>query len=158
MSKIYASQVKLVRVQEPDTLIHATITSSEDAIGVFRDHCFDPDTVALREEMWMLVLSRRNRLMSWYHLSTGSDTGTVACVKQIALNALLVMGCGVILAHNHPSGYCQPSQADINMTRKIKEGLRLLDIDLLDHLILSPSAIAETSSGEYYSFANEGRL
>jgi DNA repair protein RadC len=56
----------------------------------------------------------------------------------------------IVLAHNHPSGNLRPSQADINLTKKIKEGGRLLDIDVLDHLIITPEG--------YYSFGDEGMM
>ena len=77
-------------------------------------------------------------------------TGTVADPKLIFVAALKSGATGVLLAHNHPSGNLTPSQADIDLTRKIKEGGKLLEIQLLDHLII-------TSEG-YYSFADEGLL
>ena len=65
--------------------------------------------------------------------------------------ALKSLSVALILAHNHPSGNLKPSQADRNITRKIKSAAEVLDLKILDHLILNPD-------GQYYSFADEGIL
>jgi DNA repair protein RadC len=85
-----------------------------------------------------------------YEVSTGGMTGTVADPKLIFAAALKGAACGIILAHNHPSNNLKPSISDEQLTTKIKEGGKLLDIKLLDHLIIS--------SEGYYSFADEGLL
>jgi DNA repair protein RadC len=83
-----------------------------------------------------------------FEVSSGGITGTVADPKLIFVAALKSGACGLVLSHNHPSGNLQPSQADIELTKRIKEGGKLLDIQLLDHLII-------TSEG-YCSFSDEG--
>ena len=81
-------------------------------------------------------------------MSTGGVSGTVADPKLIFAAAIKANACGIILAHNHPSGNLHPSQADIDLTKKMKEGGKLLEIQLLDHVIV-------TTEG-YSSLADEG--
>jgi DNA repair protein RadC len=86
-----------------------------------------------------------------YHAFTGGITGTVADIRIIMAVALKAMACGMVISHNHPSGSLKPSSADKQLTDKIKEAGKLMDINLLDHIILSPE-------GTFYSFADEGEL
>lgn len=76
--------------------------------------------------------------------------GMIADPKIIFSAALKAAAVGVILAHYHPSGNLTPSQADLDLTRKLKEGGKLLEIGILDHIILT--------SEKYYSFTDEGIL
>ncbi len=100
------------------------------------------------EQFKIILLNRANKVLGIYEVSTGGVSGTVADPKLIFAAAIKTCSSGIILAHSHPSGNLQPSQADIALTRKIKEGGRLLEIPVLDHIIV-------TSEG-YYSFADEG--
>lgn len=102
------------------------------------------------EEAWYLTLNRANKLKGYYHLSTGGQTGTVIDHRRILRQALYDEATGIILAHNHPSGTLKPSEQDIHITQKLKEACKILDINLLDHLIVSQTS--------YYSFADEGIL
>lgn len=102
------------------------------------------------EEFRALYLNRAHRIMDNVVIGVGSDAGVVADVKKIISHALLLKTCNVIVAHNHPSGNLKPSPADINLTKLIRKGGKLLDITLLDHVIVSPLG--------HYSFADEGML
>ena len=102
------------------------------------------------EEFMILCLNRANRILGWAKVSQGGLSGTVADPKLIYQIALKSNACSIILAHNHPSGNLQPSEADIQLTRKLKEAGLMLDLPVLDHLIIS--------SEGYYSFADEGLL
>lgn len=102
------------------------------------------------EEFMVLCLNRANRVLGWAKISQGGLSGTVADPKLIFQVALKSNACSLILAHNHPSGNLQPSEADIHLTRKMKEAGLMLDLPVLDHLIVS--------SEGYYSFADEGLL
>jgi DNA repair protein RadC len=82
-----------------------------------------------------------------YQLSKGGITGTIADVRLILSVALKTLASGLILAHNHPSGNLKPSEADVSLTNKIKEAAKLMDIQVLDHIILSDCG--------YFSFADE---
>jgi DNA repair protein RadC len=102
------------------------------------------------EEFMVLCLNRANRVLGWAKISQGGLSGTVADPKLIFQVALKSNACSLILAHNHPSGNLQPSEADIHLTRKLKDAGLMLDLPILDHLIVS--------SEGYYSFADEGLL
>lgn len=102
------------------------------------------------EEFMVLCLNRANRILGWAKISQGGLSGTVADPKVIFQVALKSNACSLIIAHNHPSGNLQPSEADIHLTRKLKEAGLMLDLPVLDHLIIS--------SEGYYSFADEGLL
>lgn len=102
------------------------------------------------EEFWILLLNRANRVISRERISSGGVAGTVVDAKMIFQKALERMASSVMLFHNHPSGGLRPSQADITLTTKLKSAGKVMDIEVLDHLIISERG--------YYSFADEGRL
>jgi DNA repair protein RadC len=102
------------------------------------------------EEFWILLLNRNNRICSKAKISTGGVSGTVVDVRLILKRAIDHLASAIVLCHNHPSGNARPSEADIKLTRKIKEAARLHDIDVVDHII-----IAER---EYFSFADDGLI
>jgi DNA repair protein RadC len=102
------------------------------------------------EEFMVLCLNRANRVLGWAKVSQGGLSGTVADPKVIFQVAIKSNACSIILAHNHPSGNLTPSEADIHLTRKLKEAGVLLDLPVLDHLIVS--------SEGFFSFADDGLL
>ena len=111
---------------------------------------WNPDKIEFIEQFKVLLLSHSNRVLGQYELSTGGTSGTVADVRLIFAAALKANASGIIIAHNHPSGTLAASQADRDITKKVKEAGRILEIPLLDHLII-------TTEG-YYSFADQGIL
>src|SRR5258706_1005965 len=123
------------------------ITGSRDAYNVLLEN-WDGSKIEFVEQFKVMLLNRANKVLGIFEVSTGCSTGTVADPKLIFAAAIKANACGVILAHNHPSGNLQASQADIDLTKKVKDGGKLLEIQVVDHLII-------TSEG-YYSFANEG--
>ncbi len=102
------------------------------------------------EEFWVLLLNRANRMIKKKRVSEGGVSGTVADPKIIFKLALEELASGVIVAHNHPSGNLTASQSDVDLTKKIKEAGKFLEVQLLDHLIIAGQ--------RYYSFADEGLL
>ena len=102
------------------------------------------------ESFAVLLLSRANKILGLHWISTGGISGTTVDSRRIFQAALKSCSSGIILLHNHPSGQLNPSDADLQLTRKIKEGGSFLDIPVLDHMII-------TSEG-YYSMADEGAL
>lgn len=122
------------------------ISSSANAYELLKSTMLDLP----HEEFWLVLLDRGQRLIGIERLSSGGMTGTVADPKMIFKTALDRRACGMILAHNHPSGQLRPSTEDISLTRKIVEGSKLLDIAINDHLIMANEG--------YYSFADQGQL
>lgn len=102
------------------------------------------------EEFWILYLNNSNKILKSHQLSKGGITGTVVDVRLVFKEALQSGAVAVILAHNHPSGALKPSQADIQLTKKLKLAGENLDIKVLDHLIVTEKA--------YFSFADENML
>lgn len=87
----------------------------------------------------VLFLNSQNHLIA-YETYPGTVDRASIYAREVAEKALLCRACGVILAHNHPSGVCEPSPADLQLTRKLKAALELLTIELYDHIIVTPSA------------------
>ncbi len=122
------------------------ITCSEDAWKVIKPSLMDAGV----EEFWILILNRANFVIDTRKVSSGGLSGTVADPKVIFKMALDAKGSSVILIHNHPSGNLKPSDADIRLTKKLKESGLLLEIPVIDHLIFTDH--------RYFSFADEGIL
>lgn len=142
-----AAEIQLSYKSTVKPSLRPKINASQDAHAVLHQS-WNPSTIELFEQFKVLFLNRANRVLGIYELSNGGMSGTVADPKLIFVAALKAGASGIILAHNHPSGNLTPSQADIELTRKIKDGGRLLEIQLLDHIILTTE--------NYYSFADEG--
>lgn len=111
---------------------------------------WDENKIELVEQFKVVLLNRAYRVLGFFETSTGGPTGTVADPKMIFTAALKMNANSIILAHNHPSGNLDPSNADKQLTEKIKNAGQLLDIKVIDHMILT--------SESYYSFADEGLL
>lgn len=127
------------------------ITSSMDAYNISReimlkDEC-EPE---LKEYFYIMLLNRNHNVTGYYKLSEGGITGTVADIRIAFATALKSAAVAMILFHNHPSGNMKPSEQDCGLTKKFKESGKLLDVEVLDHLIISLSS--------YYSFADEGMM
>ena len=112
---------------------------------------FDKNTIMMQEEFVVMYLNRANHVLGIYKASKGGITGTVVDIRIILSIALKLLATSMMIAHNHPSGNLQPSVADQEITIKLKEAAKFMDIKLLDHLIL-------VNSGESFSFAEEGYL
>ena len=134
------------RRKEAEAAPRTTITCSRDIYNLIRPNLMDLP----HEEFWVILLNRANVVMRKTAISRGGVAGTVADPKMIFKEALEQLASSIILVHNHPSGNRNPSAADIQLTKKLKEAGNFLDLPILDHLIF-------TESG-YYSFADEGIL
>jgi DNA repair protein RadC len=119
-----------------------------DACELFRS--IWSDNVELREEFNILLLNRANHVLGWFQVSVGGTAGTLIDPKLIFSVALKCNASGIILCHNHPSGNLNPSNSDNELTKKLKNGSNLLEIQILDHIILTAES--------YFSFADEGVL
>jgi len=127
----------------PDTV---QIKCSKDVADIFQPLLSD----LTHEEFWILFLNRSNRVINRMKLSQGGVSGTVTDVRMIMKKAIENLSSGIIVCHNHPSGNLNPSESDSKITQKIKDAGNLMDIQLLDHLIITDK--------DYYSFADNGLL
>lgn len=134
------------RRKETATLQKPKVTCSRDAYEIIKPELMDIG----HEEFWTLLLNRSNLVIKKQLISSGGVAGTIADPKIIFKSALEQLACSIILVHNHPSGSLRPSQADINLTKKMKEGGQFLEIPVLDHIIF-------TDNG-YFSFADDNML
>lgn len=125
------------------------VVSSQDSYRLFLS-CWSMNTIELQEEFKVLLLNRNNQVLGIYPLSRGGVSGTVVDAKLLFSVALKCNASSIIIAHNHPSGNLKPSEADIKLTRKLKEAGNYLDIVLLDHIII-------TRNG-YYSFVDQSQM
>ena len=148
-TKIYKNTISEYSLKYTKSEIQKTkITSSESASKVIRQFYFDD--INIYESFFILLLNRANNTTGFAKISQGGTAGTVVDIKIIAKYAVESLSSAVIICHNHPSGNKQPSEADINITKKIKDALLLLDIKLIDHIIITEN--------DLYSFADNGNL
>lgn len=111
---------------------------------------WNKNTIELYEESKIILLNRANHVLGIYNLSVGGVSGTVADAKIIFAIALKTMATAIIFSHNHPSGNLKPSEADTALTKSLIEAGKLLQIDVLDHIII-------TTKG-YFSFSEENLI
>jgi len=124
------------------------INSSRDCFDVF---CAKTPLKFLQhEEFWIMYMTRNNHVMSVERLSVGGCYGTIVDVKLVFQKAIEKRAGYLILAHNHPSGSLSPSHADIALTNRLVAAGKLLDINVLDHVIISGT--------NYFSFLDEGKM
>ena len=134
------------RRRSEDALRKEKIAGSRDVFELFHGEL----SSSPYESFWVLLLNRANRVIRKVSISEGGISGTVADPKKIFKMALDFSSSSIILCHNHPSGNAQPSDADIRLTRKMKQAGELLDLAVLDHLIIAGDS--------FYSFADEGTM
>ena len=143
------AEVQLVYKSKCDITLRPRITKSSECYEILLS-TWNQDTIELCEEFKILLLNRANKVLAISTLSQGGTASTIVDPKLLFATALKLKASSLILAHNHPSGELQPSQADISMTNKLIEGGKVLDIPILDHLIIIPNG--------YYSFGDEGLI
>lgn len=110
----------------------------------------NPQTIDHKESFYCIMLNNSNHINGITKVSEGGITGTVVDIRILFQSAILSNSVAIIIAHNHPSGTLKPSQADRDLTNKIKKAGNFLDVKLLDHIIFT--------SHSYFSFADEGQL
>ncbi len=123
--------------------------SSGDAYKIFMDN-WNLDRIEMAEEFKALLLNRANKALGVVLISSGGVSGTVVDMRMIFSSAIKANASSLILCHNHPSGNLKPSDTDSALTTKIKKAGAILEVQLLDHLII-------TKEG-FYSFADEGHI
>lgn len=143
-------EVKLSYVKEHQLseVNKAKIRSSSESAKILRS--IWADDLDMIERAYVLYLNNASQVVSVSMVSMGGITGTVVDPRIVFATALNCLATSIIIAHNHPSGNISPSMADNQLTKKVQEAGRVLDIHLLDHIILTEDS--------YYSYCDEGRL
>ncbi|HET8963717.1 MAG TPA: DNA repair protein RadC, partial [Chitinophagales bacterium] len=134
------------RRKETEVIHRNKVTGSKDVYETMKPYLIDLP----HEEFWLLMLNRANLIMKKELMSRGGIAGTVVDTKLIFKAAVDNYASSIIVCHNHPSGNLTPSEADIKLTKTIKEAGKIMEIPLLDHLIITEN--------NYYSFGDEGLL
>lgn len=134
------------RRQIENALVNSKITSSQNVFDYLQPIIGE----LTHEEFWILYLNNSNHILLKQQLSKGGITGTLVDIRLVLKQALELHAVAIIVAHNHPSGTVKPSEADKNLTQKLKKAAQTLDIKVLDHLIITEKA--------YFSFADENLL
>ena len=125
------------------------ITNSQDSYNLFKQ-MYDGDTLEYCESSVVIYLNRANNSIGWQKISQGGLSGTVVDVRIVLGTALKCGASAIILSHNHPSGNLFHSAADDKLTKQIYEAGKIMEIQLLDHLII-------TTDG-FYSYADQGKI
>jgi DNA repair protein RadC len=136
----------LMKFKGIETLSRKRITSSKDAYTILQPIIGELP----HEEFWVLFLNNSNKVLRKEQVSKGGLTGTLVDVRMVMKTAIELSAVGMILGHNHPSGTLKPSQADKMLTTKLKTAAQSLDIQVLDHIIVTEK--------QYFSFADDGIL
>jgi DNA repair protein RadC len=126
------------------------ITGSREAAEILRS--FFGETLEHHESFYAMYLNRANKVLGVTKIGQGGTAGCVADPKIIFQGAIKANACGIILCHNHPSGNMTASQQDIDLTKKLVAGGKIIDVQVLDHVILSPE------EDKHFSFADEGLI
>jgi DNA repair protein RadC len=148
MKTTYVKTKQITCVSEPSIFEQKQIKSSNDAQEFARQ--FYHADIELYESFFLMMLNRAGVVTSYAKISQGGTAGTVVDPKIVSKYAIDDLCSSVIMVHNHPSGNTKPSNADETITKKIKIGLAMFDIDLFDHIILT--------SASYFSFADNGLI
>ena len=125
------------------------INTSDDVYRVLKEN-WNYEIIEFIKEFKVLLLNRANRVIGIVPISVGGTAGTIADPKVIFVSALKCNASSIVLCHNHPSGNLKPSQADIELTKKLKNAGQFLDLPILEHIILTKES--------YLSFADEGLM
>jgi DNA repair protein RadC len=145
--KSHAVTYRLVK-ERNNNYHQARIRTSREAAEFIRP--LYGDNMGIFEEFHLILLNQANNTIGNVRIGQGGITSTLVDVKLIAKYAIESLATHVILSHNHPSGQLMPSEADKQMTRKVIEGLKILDVRVTDHIIMTEDS--------FYSFADEGVL
>ena len=149
-AKLEENGLMLLKESENYRTEDKRIRSTSDAARILLD-VFELGKEA-EENLLCICMNAQGQIIGAFRSCSGSTTTSHFDVGGIAKKCLLLNAVSCIISHNHPGGTCYPSDADIDATKRVKEGLKLIGINLLDHIII-PSY-----SNNYYSFAEERML
>jgi len=139
---------KISLKKDPTNFERVKITSSQDSADYIRQ--FYSDDIEIFESFFILLLNRQNKTIGYAKISQGGVAGTVVDSKIVLKYIVDTLASAVILCHNHPSGNLNPSTQDLEITKKLSQAAKLVDSQVMDHIILTPDS--------FYSFADNGLI
>jgi DNA repair protein RadC len=148
MKHLHEIEVTYKSVPSQQRIITSSYQANELAHEIYE---LSNAKIDLKEYFFIILLNRSNKVISYYKLSEGGISGTIADIRLAFSTALKCVSTAMILVHNHPSGQLKPSDADVRLTKQFIDAGKILDITILDHIIV-------TSNNGYYSFADEGQI
>jgi len=138
--------IQLIKEESQSYTTQSVVTSSEAAKNIFKLLLSGQE----REHFAVSFLTNQHEVLETEILFSGTINQSAVYPREIAKRALQLNAAAVIIGHNHPSGILQPSQSDLQITKHIKEAMKLLDISLLDHILIADY--------QTYSFSENGQL
>lgn len=156
MSKSCPKQYKMIANKAVRPLCqipgqHSKISGSIDCFNLLWD-VWDHETLPIVEEFWAIYTNAASKIIGCTKIATGGAGSVAVDIRSIFSVGILLGASAFVVAHNHPSESMKPSQADITLTKRLKEGGAIMGITLMDHLILTQTHL------QYYSFADNGIL
>lgn len=148
MKKYNIPRIKMSYVSD-STRPTTKITGSADAAAMFRQ-TYEPGEIEMQEYFKVMYLNQAHKVIGVQTVAMGGTTMCAVDAKIIFGGALTAKATAIVLCHNHPSGNARPSIKDDQLTRKLRDGAKLLDIQVLDHIILT--------SESHFSFSDDGRI
>lgn len=137
------SDVAAIRLRAAVELSRRIKLSSPSEVEIIRNNgdifaLFNPILSSLRhEEFWAVYLSGTNRILEYGQISRGGVNSSVVDIKMVMTKAIKLLASSIIVVHNHPSGSSEVSEDDIAITAKLKSACKILDINMLDHVIIT---------------------
>lgn len=147
---VYTPGYRVMLIKDPGVYAPANVSSSTGAAEMFRKLLAEKGSTD-REQFIVLMLNGQNSVLGFNMAAIGGHNCAQVRLPEIFRVLLLAGAASFVVGHNHPSGCRDPSIEDMNLTRDIIKGARILGLNLLDHIILADFK-------NYYSFADEGRL
>lgn len=154
------SKPKVIQINTDNETIEAAISILKNRLRVPGEPLTNAEAVKqflilklgeyTEERFSVIFLDNRHRLITYKEMFRGTVDGASVYPREIAKEALQLHACAVILAHNHPSGYLEPSQADRTVTKQISDALGLIEVRVLDHVIVG--------GADAISFAERGLI
>lgn len=148
---VYEARLQFRKVREADD----PLLDAPDVVARYMSDAFDQDPSV--EWFYVILLNRKNRPLGRTVITKGTATASLVHPREVLRPAIIANACGIICAHNHPSGDPAPSSADIRTTRQLREAANAMNIELLDHVIIGQTDCDPTGRG-YYSFSEAGLL
>ena len=111
----------------------------------------------MQEALYVIMLDRKNHPLGRHMVTLGTLTGSLVHSREVYRAAIIAGAAAIVVSHNHPSGDPSPSSADLTVTRALREASRILQIDLVDHVIVGDKR-ADPAGRGWYSFRQSGFL
>ena len=131
-----------------------SLSTAENVYDYMKDTL---EVYPMQEVFHVVLLNQKNKPLGRVAITSGTVSGTLIHPREVFRPAILAGASAVVCTHNHPSGEPTPSAADIQVTRKLREASRIVDIELLDHVILGRRECDPSGVG-YYSFRSAGLI